>query len=79
MDNCWGKQACTLICAAADASRQKTIAPRPARPPRQPPARRSADQRYGIAKGPTPAPVFASADASAKRFENHLLQQTTPL
>ena len=61
-------------------STAKTIAPRAASAPRHPcVVRLSAAQRKGMAKGPTPAPLFANPDAKAVFSGNHLLHAMTPL
>ena len=61
-------------------STAKTMAPRAASAPRHPlVVRFRAAHRNGIAKGPTPAPLFANPDASAVFSGNHLLHAMTPL
>ena len=61
-------------------STAKTMAPSAASASRHPlVVRLSAAHRNGIAKGPTPAPLFANPDASAVFSGNHLLHAMTPL
>ena len=61
-------------------STAKTMAPSAASAPRHPlVVRLSAAHRNGIAKGPTPEPLFANPEARAVFSGNHLLHAITPL